>query len=81
MTTAEHVTEDDVRQKWGQAIRLQRRARKMTQVQLAEAVGVDQTTVSSWEKGRKAPGVDRQLVIARVLGVDARVLFAFPDAA
>lgn len=77
----ESAKETDVRQKWGQSIRIQREAMGLTQVQLAKAVGVDQTTVSSWETGRKAPGVDRQLLIAQALRVDARILFAFPTAA
>ena len=72
---------EDVRRKWGLAIRQQRQFLKMTQVQLAEALGVDQTSVSQWEMGRTAPGPDRQLAIAPVLKCDARVLFAYPDAA
>lgn len=68
-----------MRRKWGTAIRQQRQFLGMTQNQLADSLGVDQTAVSSWERGTKAPGPDRQLAIARVLGCDARVLFAYPD--
>lgn len=70
-----------MRLKWGTAIRQQRIYKGMTQVKLAAALGVDQTAVSAWERGAKAPTVDNQLAIARALACDARVLFAFPDAA
>lgn len=67
--------------RWGQSIRLQRQVCKMTQVQLAQALGVDQTAVSAWERGTKAPTIENQLAIARALKIDARILFAYPDAA
>jgi transcriptional regulator with XRE-family HTH domain len=73
--------EPEVRLKWGTAIREQRTFKKMTQVQLAAAVGVDQTAVSAWERGAKAPSLDNQVAIARALGVNARVLFTYPEAA
>lgn len=70
-----------MKRKWGLAIKRQREFLGMKQEEFAEAVGVDQSTVSRWEGGKAAPTVDRQLTIARVLRCDARVIFAFPDAA
>lgn len=70
-----------MRRKWGMAIQRQRKFLQMTQEELAAAVSVKQSTVSKWEAGELAPTPDRQLAIARALHCDARVLFAFPDAA
>lgn len=79
MTTENATEATDVKRRWGIAIKQQREYRRMTQQKLAEAVGVDQTTVSSWERGIKAPGLENQLAIARALAVDARLIFSFPD--
>lgn len=72
---------EEVRRRWGIAIREQRKLLGLSQKQLAEAVRVDQTTVSSWERGAKAPTIENQLAIARALRVAVHVLFAWPDAA
>lgn len=68
-----------LKRKWGEAIRRQREHLGLTQKQLAERVGVDQSAVSFWENGTKAPTVERQLAIANALGIDARILFDFPQ--
>lgn len=53
-------------------IRRVRREADLNQRQLAEAVGVDQSTVARWEGGRSVPDV---VVFARVLGLlDLRLL-------
>lgn len=70
-----------MRRKWGAAIQRQRTFIKMSQETLAATIGVKQSTVSRWESGDAAPTLDNQLAIARALRIDARVLFAFPDAA
>lgn len=70
-----------MKKRWGNSIRLQRKVIRMSQVELAAALGVTQSTVSRWENGEIAPTVENQLAIARVLRSDARILFAFPDAA
>lgn len=62
-------------------MRLQRKLVGMSQEALADAVGVKQSAVSRWESGETAPSVENQLAIARALRIDARVLFAYPDAA
>ena len=70
-----------MKRKWGLNIQRQRKFAGMSQEELAAAINVKQSTVSRWETGDAAPTLDRQLAIARVLRCDARVLFAFPDAA
>lgn len=70
-----------MRQRWGRSIRRQRKFLGMTQLELARAVNMTQHAVSQWEAGRRAPDVETQLAIARALKIDARVLFAYPDAA
>lgn len=80
--TEEQGSQDEVetvKRKWGASIRRQRLYLGMTQVQLAKAVAVDQSAVSAWESGRKAPTIERQLAIANALRIDARVLFEFPQ--
>jgi transcriptional regulator with XRE-family HTH domain len=68
----------DLKQQWGAAIRAQRELLGMTQRQLADAIKVDQSAVSLWEKGAKAPTVEHQLAVARALKVAPRILFAYP---
>lgn len=52
---------------WGQRIKECREARSLTQTQLADQLGVEQTTVSRWERGNAAPGPERQVAIAELL--------------
>lgn len=68
-----------VRAIWGQRIIAARRAVKMTQVQLAAALGVTQQLVSHWEHGLSAPRDDKRAHLARILGVAPEELFAYPD--
>ena len=51
------------------AVRLARRARGMSQVELATALGVSQVSVSHWEKGRRVPEPGVLGGLATVLGV------------
>ena len=70
-----------MRRKCGNAIRRQRQYLGKSQTWLAEQVGVDQTAVSAWERGTKFPDVDKHVAIARALGIDANLIFAYPEAA
>lgn len=70
---------EDPRQLWGQRIRLARHTVGMTQKQLAAAMSVDQQLVSQWETGGCAPRDDKRATLARILGVNAEALFAYPD--
>lgn len=60
---------------WGQRIKAGREALSLTQVQLAERLGVEQTTVSRWEAGLTAPYRDRQVQLATVLNREWAELF------
>lgn len=51
----------------GKAIRKARRAAKLTQIAVAEAVGVEQGTVSQWEADQHRPSIDRLLSLADLL--------------
>lgn len=45
-----------------------RRAKKMTQAQLAEAMGVDQAVISRWESGKVSPNKQNLLRLKAILG-------------
>lgn len=51
-------------------------ASQMSQKQLAERMGVSQTTVGSWMAGRYLPRADRIHALAELLGLDATTLIA-----
>lgn len=83
MTTTNEETDvaSNIKRLWGAAIKDQRLALGWSQKRLAETVKVDQSLVSQWEHGIVAPTVERQLSIARALGVAPRVLFQYPEVA
>ena len=54
----------------GALIREQRRARQMTQAELAEAVGVGQPSVSNWENGTDFPQMETLMRIGKILAID-----------
>lgn len=59
-------------QSFGDRIRTLRKDRDLTQLQLAEYVGVSQTAVAAWETGkREVPKGDNLLMLAEALGFDA----------
>jgi transcriptional regulator with XRE-family HTH domain len=59
-------------QSFGERIRTLRKERDLTQLQLAEYVGVSQTAVAAWETGKRAvPKGDNLLNLAAALGFDA----------
>lgn len=47
----------------------------LSQIGLAEQLGINHSTVSSWESGRRAPGVNDLPKIASVLGTTIVALF------
>ena len=62
---------------FGSYLRDLRRARRLTQQQLADAVGVDFTYVSKIENGRvDPPGETTMRALARALGTEAEDLLA-----
>lgn len=63
-------------ERWGARIRQRREELNRSQAWLAEECGVLQTTVSRWEAGDIAPTIDKQVVIAQVLGLPWAELFS-----
>lgn len=45
-----------------------RKARNLTQDEVAEACGVDRATISKWETGEFSPRVDKLVKLANILG-------------
>jgi transcriptional regulator with XRE-family HTH domain len=62
---------DALRKEWGQALAAKREKSGMTQQQLATHAGIATSTLVSYELGRRMPGVETLLDLARVLEVDA----------
>ncbi|WP_457028126.1 helix-turn-helix transcriptional regulator [Kitasatospora sp. P5_F3] len=58
------------RRRVGEAIRALREARRLSQDQLGEAVGVDRRTMSTYEVGSVAMSLDRITAVALALGVE-----------
>jgi transcriptional regulator with XRE-family HTH domain len=68
-----------LQKKLGQRIAELRRARKLTQEQLAEAVGCSVEFISLVERGVNAPSVAGLEGFAEVLRVEVRELFTFNE--
>ena len=60
--------------KTGMLIRMLRQRHQMTQLQLAERIGVSDKAVSKWERGRGAPDISLLPALSEVLGVDTKAL-------
>ena len=44
-----------------------RQAQKISQKQLADKLGVDQTTISKWEKGKAYPSINKLKKVSNIL--------------
>lgn len=60
----------------GQFIKEQRRAKKMTQAQLAEKLMVSEKTISKWECGNGFPDTSLMLPLCEALGISANELLS-----
>jgi transcriptional regulator with XRE-family HTH domain len=60
---------------FGTVLKKVRKGRGVTQLQLAEKLGVTQATVARYEKGIMTPEVKRVSQMAKVLGVSVQELF------
>jgi transcriptional regulator with XRE-family HTH domain len=56
-------------------LRAERARAGLTQDELAHAVGLTRSAVSSWERGLNEPGLDHLVPLCRALGVDLADLF------
>jgi DNA-binding XRE family transcriptional regulator len=75
------VAKNDDFTRWGNAIATRRKAFRMSQYDLAIAVGVRQPTVFRWEKGLMEPKWEHKQKLAAVLRDDVRVMFAMSNQA
>ena len=63
---------------FGDKIRAYRKARELSQPQLAELVGKTKNTVTNWENGTSRPELDMIPTLCRVLGISADMFFGMP---
>jgi len=68
-----------LKQELGAKIQRLRKAKKLTQEQLAELVGIDPKNISRIEKGNNYPTAENLTAIARALNVDIYELFVFNE--
>ena len=58
----------------GTLIKAARQARKLTQKQVGDALGINDRHVQAWEAGRRNPGPKHLAKLSEVLGLDVRDL-------
>ncbi len=68
-----------LQKKLGQRIASLRKVRKLTQEQLAEAIGCSVEFISLIERGVNAPSVSGLEKFAKILKVEVRELFTFEE--
>ena len=66
-------------EKFGLNVGFYRKRRKMTQLQLAELVGIDRSHISAIELGNVGVSFDVIFKLCEVLGVSPKELFDFRD--
>ena len=66
-------------EKFGLNVVFYRKRRKMTQLQLAELVGIDRSHISALELGNVGVSFDVIFKLCEVLGVSPKELFDFRD--
>ena len=66
-------------EKFGLNVVFYRKRRKMTQLQLAELVGIDRSHISAIELGNVGVSFDVIVKLCEVLGVSPKELFDFRD--
>ena len=72
---------DAARATLGERIRSFRRARSLTQAQLASGLAVTKNAVTNWESGASRPDLSLLPPLCRLLGVTADELLGIPSAA
>lgn len=66
-------------EKFGLNVVFYRKRRRMTQLQLAEQVGIDRSHISAIELGNVGVSFDVIFKLCEVLGITAKELFDFRD--
>ncbi|MCI5941474.1 MAG: helix-turn-helix domain-containing protein [Ligilactobacillus animalis] len=56
-------------------LKMLRASKNFSQDELAEAIGVSQTTISSWEKGKSVPNAKNIYELAKLYSVEPTVIF------
>lgn len=67
-------------QKIGRKIMTARKDHNMTQLALADKLGVSYQAISNWERGQSAPDIDKLPDLAAALDISLNDLFDMPDA-
>lgn len=65
-----------VAQAFGKLVRLERRARKISQEELAERAGLHRNAIGLIERAERSPSIESVFAIARGLGLTASQLLA-----
>lgn len=58
----------------GDSIRLQRRKAQLSQQQVADQMFMERQTISSWERNRTQPDLDKLLQFCDIVGIDLSTL-------
>ena len=69
MNTPAPAFTDPAARRLGKRIRARRAELGMTQLKLAEISGLSQSSISTWEAGRKRPNIDSLVSLRDALGV------------
>jgi transcriptional regulator with XRE-family HTH domain len=64
---------------FGDKLRALRTERKLTQVEMADRIGLVSAAISSYEKGKQYPSVDNLIKICESFNVSADYLLGFSD--
>lgn len=72
------IAQDDLRPILAANVTRLRRAKELTQVELAEKVGVSEVMINRIEKGKSTPGAELLFSLADILGVPADNLRQLP---
>lgn len=64
---------------YGEALRYQREAAKLTQRQLAKETGINQANISRWENGEVLPNIDVCVKLAEFYGITVDELIGRKD--
>lgn len=68
----------NLRRTWANNLRWRRREVGLSQLELAELLGLTQQAISRWELGTSVPPDEYRAEIAAHLATDVRTLFPYP---